>query len=66
MAGVGLRSEQQFDKDSSERAKRNLGKDLGDMAVDAGADRPAKDKPVETTPQVTKKTKKQERTENSS
>ena len=60
MAGVGLRSEQQFDKDNSERAKRNLGKDLGDMEVDAGADRPAKDKPVETTPQVTKKTKKDE------
>ena len=60
MAGVGLRSEQQHDKDNSERAKRNLGKDLGDMEVDAGADRPAKDKPVETTPQVTKKTKKDE------
>ena len=30
------------------------------MEVDAGADRPAKDKPVETTPQVTKKTKKDE------
>ena len=60
MAGVGLRSEQQFDKDSSERAKRNLGKDLGDMEVDAGADRPAKDKPVETTLQIAKKTKKDE------
>ena len=30
------------------------------MEVDAEADRPAKDKPVETTPQVTKKTKKDE------
>ena len=60
MAGVGLRSEQQFDKDSSGRAKRNLGKDLGDMEVNAGADRPAKDKPVETTPQIAKKTKKDE------
>ena len=60
MIGVGLRSEQQFDKDNSERAKRNLGKDLGDMEVDASADRLAKDKPVEKTPQVAKKTKKDE------
>ena len=58
MAGIGLRSEQEFDKDSSDRAKRNLGKDMRDMKVDESADRPAKDKPVETTPQISKKTKK--------
>ena len=46
MAGVGLRSEQQFDKDSNERAKRDLIKDLGGMEVDEGKDRPAKDKPI--------------------
>ena len=60
MAGVGLRSEQQFDKDSNERAKRDLGKDLGGMEVDEGKDRPAKDKPIETTPQIAKKKKKDE------
>ena len=61
MAGVGLRSEQEFDKDekrskpeqdSADRAKRNLAKD---MQVDGCADRPAKEKPVETTPLVSKK-----------
>ena len=57
MAGVGLRSEPEFDKDNIDRAKRNLGKDIHDMQVDAGADRPAKDKLVETTPQVAKKTR---------
>ena len=57
MAGVGLRSETEFDKDNSERAKRNLDKDIHAMQVDAGPDRPAKEKPVETTPQVTKKTR---------
>ena len=66
MAGVGLRSEQQFDKDSNERAKRDLGKDLGDMEVDGGKDRPAKDKPIETTPQIAKKTKKDEAAEKGS
>ena len=63
MAGVGLRSEKQFDHDSTERAKRDLGKDLGDMGVDGGADRPAKDKPIEITPQIAKKTKKDEAAE---
>ena len=66
MAGVGLRSEQPFDKDSTERAKRDLGKDLGDMEVDDGADRPAKDKPIETTPQIAKKKKKNEDAERGS
>ena len=66
MAGVGLRSEKQFDNDSTERAKRNLGKDLGDMEVDGGADRPAKDKPIEVTPQIAKKTKKDEAAEGGS
>ena len=66
MAGVGLRSEPEFDKDqqkgkpeqySFDRAKRNLGKDIHDMQVDASADRSAKAKPVEITPQVAKKTR---------
>ena len=54
MQGVGLRSERAFDQDTSERAKRNLNKD---MQVDDTADRPAIEKPVETTPQVAKKTR---------
>ena len=67
MAGVGFRSEPEFSKDekkgkteqdSAGRAKGNLAKDMRDMQVDANADRPAKDKPVETTPQVAKKTEK--------
>ena len=66
MAGVGLRNEQQFDKDSNERAKRDLGKDLGDMEVHGGKDRPAKDKPIETTPQIAKHTKKDEAAERGS
>ena len=57
MAGVGLRSEPEFDKDNTDRAKRNLSKDIHDMQVCAGTDRPAKDKPVETNPQVAKKTR---------
>ena len=56
MAGVGLRSETEFEQDV-DRAKRNLDTDIHAMQVDAGADRRAKDKPVETTPQVMKKTK---------
>ena len=57
MAGIGPRSESEFDQDNTERAKRNLDKDIHEMQVDAGADRLAKDKPVETTPQITKKTR---------
>ena len=52
MAGIGFRSEQEFDTDSSDKAKRNLGKDMHDMKVDESANRPTKDKPVETTPQI--------------
>ena len=66
MAGVGFRSEQQFDKDSNERAKRDRGNDLGDMEVDGGKDRQAKDKPIETTPQIAKKPKQDEAAERGS
>ena len=57
MAGIGLRGESELDKDNTERTKRDLDKDTHAMQVDAGTDRPAKDKPVETTPQIMKNTR---------